>query len=232
MAGIGTLGEKTLHAYLKNFIEPDTSRHEVKLGRYIADILRSDGSVVEIQTRSYHKLRPKLDAFLGDHAVTVVFPMPVVKYLSWIDPHTGASSPRRKSPKVYTLNDALWELSMIRDYLTHPKLSVRFIALSLTEYRLPSSNGSHGRGSVRVDRVPEAVLNDFTIASPRDYRAAVPTTLSDTFTVTEYAAAAHINRKRAEIAVRLLTYLSVLETAGKRGRAALYRIKGDDGECT
>ena len=31
--GVGTLGEKTLHAVLKRMIEPDMSRHEVKLGR-------------------------------------------------------------------------------------------------------------------------------------------------------------------------------------------------------
>ncbi len=34
--GVGTLGEKTLHAVLKRMIEPDLSLHEVKLGRYTA----------------------------------------------------------------------------------------------------------------------------------------------------------------------------------------------------
>ena len=34
--GIGTLGEKTLHAALKAYYEPDAESHEIKIGRYIA----------------------------------------------------------------------------------------------------------------------------------------------------------------------------------------------------
>ena len=40
--GVGTLGEKTLHAVLKRMIEPNMARHEVKLGRYTADVLNED----------------------------------------------------------------------------------------------------------------------------------------------------------------------------------------------
>ena len=31
--GIGTLSEKTVHAILKNYLEPDTSYHEIRTGR-------------------------------------------------------------------------------------------------------------------------------------------------------------------------------------------------------
>ena len=36
--GIGTLGEKTLHALLKNYLEPDETKQEIRLGTYYADI--------------------------------------------------------------------------------------------------------------------------------------------------------------------------------------------------
>ena len=36
--GIGTYNEKTLHAVLKNFFEPDSAYHEIPVNNYIADI--------------------------------------------------------------------------------------------------------------------------------------------------------------------------------------------------
>ena len=60
--GIGTLSEKTVHSVLKYYLEPDTSFHEVKTGRYVADIRTPDG-IYEIQTRQFNKLRNKLEAF-------------------------------------------------------------------------------------------------------------------------------------------------------------------------
>ena len=61
--GVGTLGEKTLHAVIKRMIEPDMSRHEVKLGSFVADVL-NDRGVFEVQTRNLHKLGPQRVALL------------------------------------------------------------------------------------------------------------------------------------------------------------------------
>ena len=48
--GIGTLGEKSLHAALKLYYEPDSSRHEIPVGQYVADIVNEEG-IIEIQTK-------------------------------------------------------------------------------------------------------------------------------------------------------------------------------------
>ena len=52
--GIGTLSERCLHAVLKYWVEPDESRHEVRLPcGLVADVF--DGErVVEIQTGSLY----------------------------------------------------------------------------------------------------------------------------------------------------------------------------------
>ena len=71
---IGTLGERSLHAVLKRFLQPDENRHEVRVGRYVADIFDENG-VTEIQTRQFYKMKRKLAAFLPEHAVTVVYPV-------------------------------------------------------------------------------------------------------------------------------------------------------------
>ena len=36
--GIGTYGEKTVHAIFKNYYEPDEDKHEIPIDRYVADI--------------------------------------------------------------------------------------------------------------------------------------------------------------------------------------------------
>lgn len=61
--GIGTLSEKTLHAVLKNYYEPDENKHEVAIDGYYADIF-NDSGIIEIQTRQLNKLRDKLAVFL------------------------------------------------------------------------------------------------------------------------------------------------------------------------
>lgn len=37
--GIGTLGERSLHAVMKYWLDPDDSHHEIRLERCVADIL-------------------------------------------------------------------------------------------------------------------------------------------------------------------------------------------------
>ena len=82
--GIGTLSEKTVHAILKNYIEPDEDYQEIPIENYVADIYR-DGEIIEIQTRQFNKLRNKLTTFLSLYPVTIVYPIPREKWVIWID---------------------------------------------------------------------------------------------------------------------------------------------------
>lgn len=55
--GIGTLRERSLHAVLKYWADPDESHHEIPLAGCVADIF--DGErVVEIQTRGFSACAP------------------------------------------------------------------------------------------------------------------------------------------------------------------------------
>lgn len=95
--GIGTLSEKTVHAILKNYYEPDEDRQEIPIENYVADIF-AGGEIIEIQTRQFDKLRGKLSAFLPLYPVTIVYPIPREKWIIWIDEETGELSGKRKSP--------------------------------------------------------------------------------------------------------------------------------------
>ena len=61
--GIGTLSEKTVHAILKNYYEPDEDHQEIPIENYVADIY-TDGEIIEIQTAQFNRMREKLHAFL------------------------------------------------------------------------------------------------------------------------------------------------------------------------
>ena len=61
---IGTLKEKTVHAVVKNYIEPDPSFHEIKVESFYADIVNEKG-IIEIQTSNFNQLRKKLSIVLN-----------------------------------------------------------------------------------------------------------------------------------------------------------------------
>ena len=221
--GIGTLSEKTVHSVLKYYLEPDTSFHEVKTGRYVADIRTPDG-IYEIQTRQFNKLRNKLEAFLPEYSVTVVYPIPHIKYLRWIDGQTGEITPARKSPKKGVFQSVFYELYKIKPYITHPNFHLLLMLIDLEEYRfLNGYSNDRKKGSTRSDRIPTALYASETIMSVDDYKKLIPDELDDTFTAKDFAKACHVNMTIAQPAVNVLTHVGALKHIGKRGQAYLYQ---------
>ena len=220
--GIGTLGEKTLHAVLKLYFDPDPTHHEQKAGSFVTDIRNEEG-FFEIQTGSFHRLREKLDAFLPEAPVTVVYPIPAKKWLIWLE-EDGTTSPRRKSPRQGTAADILPELYRVRSFLGREDLRFCAVLLELEEYRLKNGWGNGGkRGSTRFERLPIALLDEVWLSSSEDFLKLVPDTLPETFTVKEYGKAAKLSPKGASVGVSVLVSAGALERVGKLNRAYLYR---------
>lgn len=222
--GFGSLGEKTLHAVLKFYLEPNSDLWEVGVGRYIADIANQDG-IIEIQTRDFNRLRSKLEFYLETRKVTIVHPIPGVKWLCWVDPDTGEITKKRKSPKAAGVYDAFKELYKIKNFLKHPNLHIKLIMLEMTEYRLLNGWSKDGKkGSTRQERIPEDILEEFNIESAEDYGKMIPSQLTGHFTVTDYAKAAKITENRARTALNVLLYMGAVTRVGKDGRKYLYSI--------
>ena len=221
--GIGRLGEKALHAIVKLYHEPDISKHEVKLGSFYADIFTGD-SVIEIQTRQFAKLRSKLEFFLQEYPVTVVYPIPARKWLVWIDPNTGEATKERLSPKRGNIFDCLKELYAIKPYLDHPNLTIELLYLDLKEYRLLNGwSESRKKGSSRFDRIPNAYVDSIQIGGNHGYGIFLPETLMSPFTSADYAKHTHITAKRAQIAITILKSLALIQPYGKKGQFILYK---------
>ena len=222
--GIGTLSEKTTHAMLKVFLEPDETRREVPFAGYVADILNPDG-VIEIQSAGFHALRKKLQAFLPKVPVTIVYPAVGTKYLTWIDPETGELSEPRKSPKKNGRLDVLKEIYWIRDLLSDPNLTVRMFVLELDEYKQQDGYGAeHKLRASRYDRVPRRIEEEWLLQGPASYAALLPEILPEVFTAQDWRRVSRFSGKVASTTLRTLCDLKIVEKTGQDGRKYLYRI--------
>lgn len=222
--GIGTYGEKTVHAIFKNYFEPDEDRQEIPIDRYVADIFNGQ-EIIEIQTRQFNRMREKLAAFLPEYPVTIVYPIPREKWLIWIDEENGELSQKRKSPKKGNPYQAFMELYKIKMFLKEPNLKLRLILTDMEEYRLLNGwSRDKKKGSTRYDRIPLQLVEQVDVLCPEDYMQFVPQELEGSFTVKQFAKAAHIPEKLAQTVVHILAYVGTIEKCGQDGRAYLYRV--------
>ncbi len=220
---IGTLSERRLHSVLKFYYESDVSLHEIKIGRFFADIVTGN-EIIEIQTGDLGRLGRKLDVFLKDHTVTVVHPMAKNCVISRIDPETGERISRRKSPYHADIYSAIPQLYRIRPYLSNPNLALRLVFLSVEEFRTPNC-GKWGRhkGSVRLERFPEEIHYEIDLSVPEDYRIFLPKDLPEQFTSNDLKKLTKC--PNASLLLTILTSVGTVERIGKIRNSYVYRVK-------
>lgn len=223
--GIGTLQEKTVHGILKDYYAPDKDMQEIPVNGYVADIFTGT-EIIEIQTANFNKMRDKLESFLPQYPVTIVYPIPHIKYLSWIDEESGECSALRKSPVKGNVYRAFYELYKIKNFLTDKNLRLCFPLLDIEEYRLLNGwSRDKKRGSCRYDRIPVAMVDEVRFERIEDYMQLIPYELAEPFTAAEFAKAVKIRKEEAQKVVHILHYIGTIEKCGKCGRAYAYQVK-------
>lgn len=219
---IGTLSEKTIHAVVKNYYEPDENKQEILIEGMYADIFNGS-EIIEIQTQSFDRLRKKLDHFLPLYPVTVVLPIADTKWIYWIDPDTGERSKKRKSPKKGNPYQAFLELYKIKPYLKKAGLTVKFLFMDMEEYKLLNGwSKDRKHGSERYDRIPLALTREYTFSCPRDYMLLFPENTPDTFTSKELATFLKISPRYCSVFLNIAFYLHLVNRIGKKGNAFIY----------
>lgn len=222
--GIGTISEKTLHAVLKHYYAPAEDMHEIPIENYVADIYTGT-EIIEIQTRAMNRMRKKLEAFLPLYPVTVVYPIPRVKWLYWIDEATGEVSQKRKSPKKGNPYQAFIELYKIRPFLDNPNLRLRLALIDMEEYRLLNGwSYDKKKGSERYDRIPLAFVQEVRIDCVKDYMQLIPFDLPEQFTVKEFARSVRIPVNLASTVLLILNDLQLVRRVGKCGNRYIYEV--------
>lgn len=221
--GIGTLSEKSVHAILKNYYEPDEDKQEIPIGNYVADIY-TGSEIIEIQTRQFNRMRDKLASFLPLYPVTIIYPIPREKWLIWIDEESKEMSNKRKSPKKGNPYMAFTELYKIKIFLKDPNLRLKLVLTDMEEYRLLNGwSQDKKKGSTRYDRIPTALVEEVEIQRVEDYMQFVPYELEEPFTSRDFARAVKIPASLSGTVLNLLHYVGAVERVGKKGNAYLYR---------
>ena len=115
---INTLNESQLHKALKTFYAVQFSaQEEVQAGRWICDLVRPDGGVIEIQNKNVSSLKEKIKGLLAEkRKVTVVHPIIRQKTIKTFS-KDGKELSSRKSPKKECLHSTLREYTGLNEFL-------------------------------------------------------------------------------------------------------------------
>jgi hypothetical protein len=224
MSGIGVLREGPLHASLKDFLARPGDRLEVKFERFVVDLVRADGELVEVQTGSFGALGRKLDALLDSHRVRIVHPIPALRRIVRVDAN-GEVLSTRKAPKRGAL-EVFDELVAFPSLLTHPNLTLELLMLEEDHIRGPEPVTKRRRTRDPGERRLREVLDRIELSEPPDLRTLLAPLPDTPFTTRELAAAQRCRLVLAQRIVYCLKANGLLEPAGNRGRAPLHRLTG------
>jgi hypothetical protein len=224
--GIGTLGEKSIHAILKCYFEDDCRNHECPVGDGIADIVGAHG-VIEIQTRQFQRLSTKLAQLLPEIPVTVVYPVIRRKRILWVHPETGELVRTGTFRAFQKLESVFAELYRIRSYVTHPNFRLCIAVMDAEDFRLADGDGPQRHNhATKVDRIPTELVDIQYYAASPDFLRFLPDGLPETFSSAQLAKIRRIPRSDAQHLLRMLVLLGQAEVIGKDGRANIYRRCG------
>ena len=231
--GIGTLGEKLMHAAIKRFICPDPTYHEVKLDtreseqkkrRFVADILK-DGTVTEIQTGRLAPLTEKIRWILENtsYNVTVIHPIAESKWINLLNAKNEIEA-RYRSPFKGKLRDIACELYAIKEFLNSSRFSLVILMVEAEQYKKNTAKSSRHRKKLeKYELIPVNLLSATVFSCVEDLKIFIPDSLEGDFTVKQFSAASKIRGMDAYSTIHTLCDLGLIEACGKSGRSNLYR---------
>jgi len=216
------LKEKTLHTIIKHYIEEDTTKHEIKVNSFIADI-KYENKIVEIQTQAFDKLRNKLNNFLTTYKVTIVYPIPYIKWLYWID--KDKSSKKRKSNKIGNIYDITYELYKIKYILPNPNLSILILFINMDEYKyLNGWNKDKKKGASKYDLIPLELVDEIQINDINDYSKFIPISLPKQFTSNDFKQLTKTRIHTTRVLLNILYHIKLIKRVSKIRNSYVYEI--------
>ena len=222
VSGIGQLREGPLHAALKDLYGRPGDRAEMKVGRFVIDLVRADGELVEFQTGGFSPLGRKLDGLLDEHRMRIVHPVAAERRIVRVDEQGEVVGVRRSPVKGRAL-DVFDRLVSFPSLLAHPNLVVE--VLLCREDHVRAAEPRRGRRFRRDpgERRLHEVLDRVVLEGPEDVLALVGPP-SRPFTNRDLAEALGCELRLAERVTYCLRHLALIEASGKRGRAALFTM--------
>jgi hypothetical protein len=216
------LREGPLHAAVKAMLAHPGDRLEVPVGRFVIDLVRADGELVEVQTGGFGPLGPKLDALLDEHRFRIVHPIAAERRIVRVD-EDGEITSVRRSPKRAGVVQVFDSLVSFPSLLTHPHLIVEVLLLREDHVRAgqPIRNGRRTRDP--GERRLVDILDRVELQGPDDVLRALPALPPDPFTTRELATLLGCPVPLAQRTAFCLRAIGLIDPAGKRGPTPLHR---------
>ncbi|HEY4652242.1 MAG TPA: hypothetical protein VIG72_12555 [Pontibacter sp.] len=222
--GIGVQNERSLHASLKQWYAQPLDQFEVPLNGFYIDLVRGE-QLVEIQTRNFSAIRQKLKSLTKTHAVHLLHPITLEKWVLQTDASGTTVKSRRKSPYRGKLTDIFEELVRIPELIKQENFTVEFPMIREEEVRCRDGKGSkHRKRESIVDRRLLEVVSTHRFENAADFLQFIPRDLPRPFSnkCLERALALPIHR------CRQITYclrkMDVLTVTGKKGNELLFDV--------
>ena len=219
---IGIMREGPLHAAIKRVLAQPGDRFEVLVGRFVIDLVRADGELVEVQTGGFGPLGAKLDALLDEHRMRIVYPVAAERRIVRVD-ERGQVGRVRRSPRRATALEIFDRLVAFPALLTHPNLVIEVLLLAEDHIRGAGPVTSRRRTRDPGQRRLVEVLDRVELRDRADVLALLPGLPADAFSTRELASLLGCGLVLAQRTVYCLRTIGILEAAGKRGRSPLYR---------
>jgi hypothetical protein len=222
VTGIGVLREGPLHASVKDWCARPGDRAEVRIDRWVIDLVRADGELVEVQTGGFSPLGPKLDALLDAHRMRIVHPVPAERRILRVDAD-GEVLRERRSPRMPGAIAVFDKLVSFPWLLAHPHLTLEVLLCREDHVRAPAPVVLGRRKRDPGQRRLVEVLDRVELREPADALALLKLPDGE-FTNREVAKSAPCALRVAQRATYCLRHMGVIEPAGSRGRAPLFRL--------
>lgn len=216
--GIGTLGEKSLHASLKRWYEKDGDLIEELVEGYHIDIKRGP-LLIEIQSKNFSAIKKKLAALLPSHPILLVHPIASIKWILKFD-KTGKLLGKRKSPKRGRVEDIFLELIRIPSLAIHQNLSFDILLVDVEEHWIDDGQGSWRRKKWSIkDRRLIKVNQKVHINHYSKFLDFLPFDETQQFKVKDLASQLKLPENLARKICYSLRKMNLLHIVGKDGNA-------------
>ena len=224
MSSIGTFKESSLHKHLK-YRYAENGRTEINRGSFVYDGQRDDGELIEVQTGSFAPLKNKIASLTKKEKIRIIHPIIINSYIELYDAE-GNFIKKRKSPKKGCAWDIFNALIYAPQLPLNPRLKLELIFLDIIEKRKDDGKGSWRRKGVSIeDKVPISWHESIILKKLSDYHQFIPLE-EELFTVKDLQAKTRISQSLARKCLYVLKKIGIIEQAGKKGNAYVYKKSG------
>lgn len=212
--GINIKNEKSLHSSIKQWYVTVGDRFEVKVDKYVIDLVRED-SLIEIQTKNFSAIGKKLRNLVKYNKVMLVHPIAIEKYIVTTDIANEVIS-RRKSPKKGKLMDLFDELIRIPDLMAEENFILEILMTKEEEIRCKDGKGSWRRKGISIkDRKLLEVTQKVTFKGKKDFLIFLPDELPQNFTNKHLAKTLKVTIYKARKITYCFRKMNLIREVGK-----------------